>query len=55
MPRTSRPITVTLSDLQKRVEEALADPRPPAPARQVFKRLRDHHAKQVKAKRREKV
>ena len=92
MPRTSRPITVTLGDLQERVElrvrsgayasasevmraavraldreeaaldawlrqrvdEAFSDPRPNVPARAVFKRLRDHHAKQVKAKRNEK-
>ena len=89
MPRTSRPITVTLGDLQERVEErvksgayattsevlraavraldreeaaindwlrqrvdeAMADPRPNIPARKVFKRLRDHHARQVKAAR----
>jgi antitoxin ParD1/3/4 len=93
MPRTSRPITVTLGHLQKRVEarvksgafasvsevvraavraldreeaalndwlrqrvdEAFADPRPNLPARQVFKRLRDHHAQQVKAARNEKI
>lgn len=92
MPRTSRPITVTLGDLQERVElrvrsgayasasevmraavraldreeaaldawlrqrvdEAFSDPRPNVPARAVFKRLRDHHAQQVKAKRNEK-
>jgi antitoxin ParD1/3/4 len=39
--------------LQKRVDEAFADPRPNVPARTVFKRLRDHHAQQVKAKRNE--
>jgi antitoxin ParD1/3/4 len=93
MARTSRPITVTLGELQERVEarvksgayasasevmraavraldreeaavtewlrqrvdEAFADPRPRVPAREVFKRLRDHHARQVKAKRREKA
>jgi antitoxin ParD1/3/4 len=93
MPRTSRPITVTLGDLQKRVEarvksgayasasevmraavraldreeaalddwlrqrvdESLADPRPSVPASKVFKRLRTHHAKQVKAARNAKV
>lgn len=93
MPRTSRPITVTLGDLQKRVEarvksgayasasevmraavraldreeaavndwlrqrvdEAFVDTRPNVPAREVFKRLRGHHAKQVKAERNEKV
>lgn len=91
MPRTSRPITVTLGDLQERVEErvksgayasssevlraavraldreeaaltdwlgqqvdkAFADPRPSVPAREVFKRLRAHHAQQVKASRNE--
>jgi antitoxin ParD1/3/4 len=93
MSRTSRPITVTLGDLHKRVEarvksgtyasasevmraavraldreeaaigdwlrqrvdEAFADPRPDVPARQVFKRLREHHAKRVKARRNEEV
>lgn len=87
MPRTSRPITVTLGDLQERVEarvkggayasasevlraavraldreegaiddwlrrqvdEALADSRASLPAGTVFKRLRAHHARQVKA------
>ena len=37
MPRTSRPITVTLGEIQKRVEEAFADPRQNLPAREVFK------------------
>jgi antitoxin ParD1/3/4 len=93
MPRTSRPMTVTLGDLQKRVEarvksgayasvsevmraavraldredaalndwvrqrvdESLADPRPSTPARKVFKRLRKHHAEQVKAEPNEKI
>lgn len=93
MPRTSRPITVTLGDLQEhvalrvksgayasasevvraalraldrekaalagwlrqRVDEAFADPRPNLPAREVFRRLRAHHAEQVQAARREKV
>jgi antitoxin ParD1/3/4 len=88
MPRTSRPITITLGDLHERVElrvksgayasasevmraavraldreeaalndwlrqrvdEAFADPRPSVPAHVVFKRLRDHHGQQVKAK-----
>jgi antitoxin ParD1/3/4 len=92
MARTSRPITVTLGELQnrvaarvksgayasasevvraavraldreeaavndwlrQRVDEAFADPRPNAPARAVFKRLRNHHAAQVKAGRNEK-
>ena len=87
MPRTSRPVTVTLGDLHKRVEarvksgayastsevmraavraldreeaavdnwlrqsvdDSLADPRPSTPARTVFKRLRAHHARKVKA------
>ncbi len=85
MPRSSRPITVTLGDLQdlvarrvksgayasasevvraglraldredaavtgwlrRAVDEALADPRPDVPAREVFVRLRAHHAAQV--------
>jgi len=93
MPRTSRPITVTLGDLQKnvaarvksgayasasevmraairaldreeaavgvwlrqRVDEALADPGPNVPAGDVFKRLRQHHARQVRARRNAKV
>lgn len=41
--------------LRQRVDESLADPRPDVPAREVFKRLRDHHAEQVRAKRYEKV
>jgi len=91
MARTSRPVTVTLGDLQKhvdarvesgayastsevlraairaldreesavndwlrqRVDEAFADPRPNVPAGEVFKRLRAHHAQQVKAERNE--
>jgi antitoxin ParD1/3/4 len=36
--------------LRRRVDEALADPRPSKPARDVFKRLRNHHARQVKAR-----
>jgi len=90
MTRTSRPITVTLGDLQERVEsrvksgayasasevlraavralereeaalddlwrrrvdEAFADPRPDVPARDVFERLRKHHARQVRGRRR---
>ena len=89
MPRTSRPITVTLGDLQPRVaervksgayasasevlraamraldreetairdwlrlrvDEAFADPSPNVPAREVFARLRKHHAARAKAKR----
>jgi antitoxin ParD1/3/4 len=87
MPRTSRPISVTLGELQEhvdarvrsgayasaseviraavraldreetavtewlrqRVDEALSDPRPSVPARTVFKRLRDHHARKTRA------
>jgi antitoxin ParD1/3/4 len=87
MPRKSRPITVTLGELQERVDarvqsgayvsasevlraavraldredsaidgwlreridEALADPRPNVPAREVFARLREHHAARLKA------
>ncbi|MDB5977041.1 MAG: putative addiction module antidote proteinCopG/Arc/MetJ family [Nevskia sp.] len=91
MARTSRPVTVTLGDLQKhvdarvksgsyastsevlraavraldreesavndwlrqRVDDAFADPRPNVPAGDVFKRLRAHHAQQVKTERNE--
>ena len=35
--------------LRRRVEEAFADRRPDRPAREVFKRFRRHHARQVKA------
>ena len=93
MARTSRPITVTLGDLEKRVsarvrsgtyasvsevmraavraldreeaaiddwlrnrvDESLADPRPSVPAAKVFKRLRQHHARRVKAGRNEEI
>jgi antitoxin ParD1/3/4 len=93
MPRTSRPITVTLGELQHRVDErvasgayssasevmraalralereeavlnewrrrqvdeALADLRPASPAKDVFKRLRAHHDRRVKAARNAKV
>jgi antitoxin ParD1/3/4 len=89
MPRSSRPITVTLGDLhdhvearvqsgayasasevvraairaldreedaingwlRQRVDEAFADPRPNVPAHEVFGRLREHHARQMKAAR----
>jgi antitoxin ParD1/3/4 len=34
--------------MRKRVDEALADPRPNIPAERVFKRLRDYHARQSK-------
>lgn len=93
MPRTSRPISVTLGELhervearvksgayasasevmraavraldreeaaitdllRKRIDESLADPRPSVPAREVFRRLRDHRSRQAKAKRRERA
>lgn len=93
MPRTSRPITVTLGDLQDRVEarvksgayasasevmraavraldreetalsqwlrervdEAFADPRPNVPAGDVFKRVRQHHARRLKSGRNEEI
>lgn len=93
MPRSSRPVTVTLGDLQSRVDarvksgayasvsevmraalraldreetaltdwlrhrvdEAFADPRPNIPAGEVFKRLRDHHAKRMNSRRDEKI
>ena len=93
MPRTSRPISVTLGELhervaarvksgayasasevmraavraldreeaavtdwlRQRVDEAFADPRPSRPAREVFKDLREHHARQIAAKRHEKA
>jgi antitoxin ParD1/3/4 len=34
--------------MRKRVDEALADPRPNIPAGRVFKRLREYHARQAK-------
>ena len=93
MARKSRPITVTLGELQERVdqrvesgayasasevlraavraldreetaldewlrlriEEAMAGPSPNIPAREVFQRLRDHHASRLKAEENEKV
>ena len=41
--------------LRQRVDEAFADPRPSRPAREVFERLRDHHARQITAKPREAI
>lgn len=35
--------------LRRKVEAALADPRPGRPAEEVFARLRAHHAERVKA------
>jgi antitoxin ParD1/3/4 len=93
MPRTNRPISVTLGELQhdvearvksgayasasevmraalraldreeaavdewlrQRVDEAFADPRPNVPATEVFKRLKSHHARRLKDRRREKI
>jgi antitoxin ParD1/3/4 len=93
MARTSRPITVTLGNLQRhvqarvksgayasasevmraavraldreeaalddwlraRVNEAFADTRPSIPAREVFKQLRAHHTRRVKARRNAKI
>ena len=87
MARKSRPITITLGELQQRVDarvesgayvsaseviraavraldredaalddwmrqrvdEAMTDPRPNVPAREVFERLREFHAARVKA------
>jgi antitoxin ParD1/3/4 len=34
--------------LRRRVDEAFADPRPNVPAKEVFKRLNDYHAEQMK-------
>jgi len=93
MPRASRPITVTLGDLQRgvqarvksgayasasevmraalraldreeraiegwlreRVDESLVDPREDVPADTVFRKLRAHHARQLKTRRNEKI
>ncbi len=41
--------------LRQQVDEAMTDPRPSAPAGEVFERLRGHHAKRVKARRNEAV
>ena len=35
--------------LRQRVDEAFANPRPSIPAKEVFKRLRAHHVRRVKA------
>jgi antitoxin ParD1/3/4 len=37
--------------VRDRVSEALADPRPSVPARDVFRRLRSRHARKAKARR----
>jgi len=39
--------------LRQQVDEAFADPKPSMPAREVFKRLREHHAELVRAERNE--
>jgi len=36
--------------LRQRVDEAFADPSPNVPAREVFRRLRSHHARRVRAR-----
>jgi antitoxin ParD1/3/4 len=36
--------------LRQRIDEALADPRPNVSVREVFRRLRQHHAEQAKEK-----
>jgi hypothetical protein len=41
--------------LRQRVVEAFTDLRPGVPAHNVFKRLRQHHTRQVKARRTAKV
>jgi antitoxin ParD1/3/4 len=41
--------------LRQRVDEAFADAQPNVPAREVFKRLREHHAEQVKGERNEEL
>ena len=63
MPRSNLPIRMTLSEprhdvdegLRQRVDEAFADLNPNVPAEEVFKRLRSHHARRVKARQREKT
>lgn len=93
MARKSRPITITLGELQERVDarvrsgayastseviraavraldredaaldewmrqridEAWTDPRPNVPAREVFERLREHHAARLTAEEDEKI
>jgi antitoxin ParD1/3/4 len=41
--------------LRKRVDESFADKRPNVPAEDVFRRIRAHHARRVKDRRREKI
>lgn len=41
--------------LRRQVDEAFADPRPNAPARDVFRRLRAHHAATGRVRRRETI
>jgi hypothetical protein len=37
--------------LRRQVDESLHDPRPNIPAHEVFKKLRDHHARQKRRER----
>jgi len=47
----SRPVTpAALVELQRKVAESLADPRPNIPAAKVFRELRAHHARRLKRK-----
>jgi antitoxin ParD1/3/4 len=93
MPRTNRPISVTLGELQngvetrvksgayasasevmraalraldreeaavdewlrQKVDEAFADPRPNISSEEMSRRLRSHHARRLKERRREKI
>jgi hypothetical protein len=67
MPRASRPVSVALGNLRpkgqpamaerlrQRVDESLSDPKSDVPADKVFKRLRAHHARRVKARGNKKV
>ena len=36
--------------MQQRIDEALSDPRPSVPAREVFARLREQHAARLKSR-----
>jgi antitoxin ParD1/3/4 len=41
----------SLSDwLRRQIEDSFNDPRPNVPAREVFERLREHHAARLKTK-----
>ncbi len=54
MREMRQPIIPTDDELRRCVKEALADPRPSVPAREVFKQLREFHHHRVKAERIEK-